>query len=167
MTLADRLIVLNDGYAEQIDTPLNVYENPATEFVGGFIGSPPMNFFSGSVSGDGSKVELDSGSTLTAGKYATNDIAGTKVRVGIRAEKLTPCAKEDAELVLNVVAIETLGAETLAHGLMENGDTVVGLAESIVVKLPGDVRPKVDEELPLRVAEDGLHLFDSESGKRI
>ncbi len=167
MTLADRLIVLNDGYAEQIDTPLNVYENPASEFVGGFIGSPPMNFFSGTVTGDGSKVELDSGSTLTAGKYATDDIAGKKVRVGIRAEKLIPCSKEDAELVLNVVAIETLGAETLAHGLMENGDTVVGLAESIVVKLPGDVRPKVGEELALRVAEDGLHLFDAESGKRI
>ena len=64
MTLADRLIVMNSGNAEQIGAPLEVYESPATAFVAGFIGSPPMNFLSGRVSDDGSAVTLSQGQTV-------------------------------------------------------------------------------------------------------
>jgi sn-glycerol 3-phosphate transport system ATP-binding protein len=166
MTLADRLIVLNAGYAEQIDTPLNIYEKPASEFVAGFIGSPPMNFFSGSVSDDGKKLELESGATIEMGDYPIGDNIGRPVRIGVRAEKLEPCSEQQAELLLKVAAVETLGSETLAHGFIDNGDDN-DFGSSIVVKLAGDARPIVGEELPVRVMPDGLHLFDVETGKRI
>ncbi len=167
MTLADRLIVLNDGYAEQIDTPLNIYENPASEFVAGFIGSPPMNFFSGTISGDGAVIELDNSAKVAVGNYPVGDHKGKPVRIGIRAEKFQPCSRNDAELVLKVAAIETLGSETLAHGFADNGASGEDFENSIVVKLPGDARPNVGEELPVKVMADGLHLFDTGDGKRI
>ncbi len=59
MTLGDRLIVMNAGRAEQIGSPLEVYERPATTFVAGFIGSPAMNMLPARLSADGSQVELD------------------------------------------------------------------------------------------------------------
>ncbi len=58
MTLGDRLIILNDGYVEQIGSPLEVYEHPASKFVAGFIGSPAMNFFNARLSADGHLVEI-------------------------------------------------------------------------------------------------------------
>ncbi len=166
MTLADRLIVLNDGYAEQIDTPLNIYEKPASEFVAGFIGSPPMNFFTGTISGNGKQLELDTGSIMQIGDYPVENSHGRNVRIGVRAEKFAPCNKDEAELVLNVAAVETLGSETLAHGFADNTDSN-DFNNSIVVKLAGDARPVVGEVLPVRVMPDGLHLFDMENGKRI
>ncbi len=166
MTLADRLIVLNAGYAEQIDTPLNIYEKPASEFVAGFIGSPPMNFFSGRISDNGKKLELESGSSMKIHDYPIGDNKGRPVRVGVRAEKFEPCSKRQAELVLNIAAVETLGSETLAHGFADDGDSD-DFNNSIVVKLAGDARPDVGDELPVRVMPDGLHLFEVDSGKRI
>ena len=64
MTLAQRMIVMNAGRAEQIGTPMEVYENPATQFVAGFIGSPSMNFLAGQVQGNG-KVALAHGGVAT------------------------------------------------------------------------------------------------------
>ena len=65
MTLADRLVVMNGGYAEQIGTPLEVYATPATTFVGGFIGSPPMNLMRGAVADDGQTVRMGDKLALT------------------------------------------------------------------------------------------------------
>ena len=166
ITLADRLIVSNAGYVEQIDTPLNIYEKPASEFVAGFIGSPPMNFFSGKISDNGKKLELESGSSIKTGDYPIGDSKGRKVRIGVRAEKFEPCTKRQAELVLKIAAVETLGSETLAHGFADNVESI-DFDDSIVVKLEGDARPNVGDELPVRVMPDGLHLFEVDTGKRI
>ncbi len=166
MTLADRLIVLNDGYAEQVDTPLAIYEKPASEFVAAFIGSPPMNFFSGKISGDGKILELESGAKIKVGDYPVGDSSARAVRIGVRAEKFEPCTEKQAEIMLEAAAIETLGSETLVHGF-ETSDPVKDINSTIVVKLPGDARPKVGEIMPLRVAHDGLHLFDATTGKRV
>src|SRR5947199_272216 len=87
MTLADRMIVMNAGRAEQIGTPMEVYENPATVFVAGFIGSPAMNFLDGTSDGNG-RVALDGGGSVPiAAKLA----AGRELAVGIRTEHFTPC----------------------------------------------------------------------------
>ncbi len=167
MTLADRLIVLNDGYAEQIDTPLNIYENPASEFVAGFIGSPPMNFFTGDLSTDGKSIEIDSGAKIAVKDYPVGDNVGKPIRIGVRAEKLEPCSRNEAEIILKIAAVETLGSETLAHGFTDDGMAITDMENSIVVKMPGDARPTVGEELPVRVMAGGLHLFDVGTGKRV
>jgi len=87
MTLAHRMIVMNAGRAEQIGAPLEVYAKPATTFVAGFIGSPPMNL----IPRDGRLL-------------------------GVRPEHLEPCAPADAQMTLEVDLIEPLGADTLVHG---------------------------------------------------
>jgi len=91
MTLAHRMIVMNAGRAEQIGAPLEVYARPATTFVAGFIGSPPMNLI-------------------------PDTREGRRVLFGIRPEHLEPCALGDAKLVLEVDLVEPLGADTLVYG---------------------------------------------------
>jgi sn-glycerol 3-phosphate transport system ATP-binding protein len=91
MTLAHRMIVMNAGRAEQIGAPLEVYARPATVFVAGFIGSPPMNLI-------------------------PQKKNGRDVLFGIRPEHLEPCAESDATLTVEVDLIEPLGSDTLVYG---------------------------------------------------
>ncbi len=111
MTLAQRMIVMNAGRAEQIGTPMEVYQNPATVFVAGFIGSPAMNFIEGKSEGDG-RIQLDGSGTMVVPKAPA---AGRKLTIGIRPEHLTPCKPSEANLVGSVEVIEALGADTLIH----------------------------------------------------
>jgi sn-glycerol 3-phosphate transport system ATP-binding protein len=91
MTLAQRMIVMNAGRAEQIGAPLEVYARPATTFVASFIGSPPMNLI----------------------PEQRQDRA---VLFGIRPEHLEPCAESEAKLIVDIDLIEPLGADTLVYG---------------------------------------------------
>jgi sn-glycerol 3-phosphate transport system ATP-binding protein len=91
MTLAQRMIVMNAGRAEQIGAPLEVYARPATTFVASFIGSPPMNLI-------------------------PEQREGRPVLFGIRPEHLEPCAESEAKMVVEVDLIEPLGADTLVYG---------------------------------------------------
>ncbi|HSG77890.1 MAG TPA: sn-glycerol-3-phosphate ABC transporter ATP-binding protein UgpC, partial [Burkholderiales bacterium] len=93
MTLAQRMIVMNAGRAEQIGAPLEVYAKPATTFVAGFIGSPPMNL-----------------------------IPQNGRLLGIRPEHLEPCSPADASITLEVDLIEPLGADTLVYGHFGDGE---------------------------------------------
>jgi sn-glycerol 3-phosphate transport system ATP-binding protein len=111
MTLAQRMIVMNAGRAEQIGTPMEVYENPATVFVAGFIGSSAMNFIDGASEGGG-RVMLHGGGTLAVNADVA---AGRRVTVGIRPEHLTPCNPSAANLVGSIEMVEALGADTLIH----------------------------------------------------
>src|SRR5258705_1066517 len=94
MTLAQRMVVMNAGRAEQIGTPMDVYEYPATQFVAGFIGSPSMNFLPGRV--EGLRVVLEGGGAvpIAAGRAAE----GAQVIAGIRPEHLAPTAEAQSWL---------------------------------------------------------------------
>jgi sn-glycerol 3-phosphate transport system ATP-binding protein len=94
MTLAQRMIVMNAGRAEQIGAPLEVYAKPATTFVAGFIGSPPMNL-----------------------------IPQEGRLLGVRPEHLEPCAAADAKLTIEVDLIEPLGGDTLVYGHIGNQES--------------------------------------------
>ena len=100
MTLADRMIVMNAGVADQIGKPLEVYANPATAFVAGFIGSPPTNFIPGALAGSQS------------------------AEVGLRPEHLRLGATGAGQLDGTVVYAEPLGAETLVHLRLTTGEPV-------------------------------------------
>jgi sn-glycerol 3-phosphate transport system ATP-binding protein len=99
MTLAHRMIVMNAGRAEQIGAPIEVYAKPATTFVAGFIGSPPMNLI-------------------------PQERAGRKVLFGIRPEHLAPCSEAEAKLTADIDLIEPLGADTLVHGHLPQGTRI-------------------------------------------
>src|SRR5690606_21384575 len=100
MTLAQRMIVMNAGRAEQVGAPLEIYARPATTFVASFIGSPPMNLI---------PQERD----------------GRPVIFGIRPEHLEPCSPSDARLEVEVDLIEPLGADTLVYGHVGKNGTRV------------------------------------------
>ncbi|WP_309083157.1 sn-glycerol-3-phosphate import ATP-binding protein UgpC [Chelativorans sp.] len=157
MTLADRLVVMHDGVAEQIDTPLAVYSRPATTFVAGFIGSPAMNMLPAEAAGDG-RLTLATGASIALRGVRLPD-QGRKVILGIRPEHLAQVPAGEADLELEVIAVETLGADTLAHGRLGGGD--------FVVRLPGSSMVQPGDRLPMAIEPGMAHLFDAETGKRL
>ena len=162
MTLADRLIVMNAGVAEQIGTPLGVYAEPATVFVAGFIGSPAMNFLPGTISADRQGVTLDgSNQTLPFPPPASASHGG--VTVGIRPEHLEPVSRDAATLELTVDLVEALGADSLVHGQ----PTGAAQGPAVTVRLDGARPVAAGETLPLSVAPEHVHFFDVGSGHRL
>ena len=162
MTLADRLIVMNGGVAEQIGTPLDVYGAPATVFVAGFIGSPAMNFLPGTVADDGQGVLLD-GSTHALPYALPAPTTHDKVTVGIRPEHLEPVSRDAATLELAVDLVEALGADSLVHGQL----TGHGQGPAITVRVDGAMRIMAGETLPLALAPEHVHVFEVGNGHRL
>ncbi|MDI1283275.1 MAG: sn-glycerol-3-phosphate import ATP-binding protein UgpC [Reyranella sp.] len=162
MTLADRLIVMNAGIADQIGTPMDVYDRPASVFVAGFIGSPSMNFLAAKVSAGGKAVEIAglgiSGVALPLAR-PTSAPGGTAVALGIRPEHLLPAA--DGPLEFTIELAEPLGADTLLHGHF--GDA----RELVTVRQGGHVLAKPGDKRRFRADPGHLHLFDSQTGKRV
>ena len=168
MTLADRLIVMNAGVAEQIASPMQVYEHPESVFVAGFIGSPAMNFLPGRVAQDGGSLEIRGGTARRAEALAISGQAGRELLIGVRPEHLQPVPETEADLFLDLRLVETLGADTLAHGSLPDTKSTDGATKDIfTVRLPGSVQVSAGERLALRVAPGALHLFDPDSGHRI
>jgi len=173
MTLADRLVVMNGGVAEQIDTPMNVYERPASRFVAGFIGSPGMNFIDGTLDTDRTALHLHGGAVvrLPSGLAAPPD--AREVQLGVRPEHMTLARAEEATFELEVLTVETLGADTLVYGRIPERDgdppeSVVAAAISpIAMRLPGSARVRDGERVPVHVEPAAWHLFDTASGARL
>ena len=161
MTLADRLIVMNDGNAEQIGTPLDVYETPATTFVGGFIGSPPMNFLPARVT-DG-KVHVDGGGAVASHNGNLSGVEGRAVTLGVRPEHLHAGDGAGAQHVadLAVDLIEALGADKLVYGHFGDND------QSCTLRVGSEVAVRAGETVPVAAMPEHLHLFDPETGHRL
>ena len=161
MTLGDRLIVMENGYVEQIGSPLDVYEKPATHFVAGFIGSPAMNFFDARTSLDGRIVELSDREALPIDPQLDSDFRGKGVVLGIRPEHFRLVAAGEGSLQMEVDHVETLGADTLVHGRSAGNQT------GFTLRLPDIHRFSKGHRLAMQVSPERLHLFDKQSGKRI
>lgn len=128
MTLADRMMVLNAGRVEQIGTPLEVYSRPASTFVAGFIGSPPMNLIpvvrngSGNGSGNGGAQmrvvakEGADGVTATLGHLPMGLHLPAQALLGLRPEHIEPCTAQEAIAEVDVRVVEALGADSFAYG---------------------------------------------------
>ena len=156
MTLADRLIVMNAGVAEQVDTPLAVYERPDTVFVAGFIGSPAMNILPGTIRAG--MATLPTGVSLAPA--SGND--GTPILIGIRPEHLFSCPPDAAGAIpVDVRAAELLGADAYGHGHLPGDEA------DFVVRLPGSAPPRPGERLTVRADPAFIHLFDPQSGRRL
>ena len=157
MTLADRILVMNHGVAEQIGTPLEVYQRPASLFVAGFIGSPPMNVLDARVGADGRAVALPGGALLAL-PAPRADLAGRPVTLGVRPEHLV--AAPDGALAMTVDLVEALGADTVVYGRMPDGET-------LMVRVNGLPTCREGETLRLDAPPAALHLFDAETGRRL
>ncbi|MEQ8965194.1 MAG: sn-glycerol-3-phosphate import ATP-binding protein UgpC [Azospirillaceae bacterium] len=152
MTLADKLVVMNAGRIEQIGPPLTVYERPASVFVAGFIGSPPMNFLPGRAAEGG--VVLETGATMAAPA-----LPEAEVTVGVRPEHLHVDA--DGSLAATVRVVERLGATANIHATLD------GTEGEVVAALSGTALPGPGERLRLRPDPGHVHFFATGSGARI
>lgn len=152
MTMADRMIVMNGGVAEQIGTPLEVYETPRTLFAAQFIGSPAMNIVD---------ARVDKGAVMI-GEYAVEDVSAADgpVKFGIRPEHMTQ--DDNGPLAVTVQMTEPLGANTLLHGRLP------GHPDSFTISLPGvHAMPKTNSPLRFSVQKGQSHIFDPATGLRI
>ncbi|UHD36274.1 sn-glycerol-3-phosphate import ATP-binding protein UgpC [Citrobacter portucalensis] len=158
MTLAQRVMVMNKGIAEQVGTPVEVYEKPASRFVASFIGSPAMNLLDGRISTSGTHFELEGGMTLPIGRSARESI-GRNMTLGIRPEHIALSSQAEGGVPLVVDTLEMLGADNLAHGRWGE--------QKLVVRLAHQHRPTAGSTLWLHLPENHLHLFDGETGQRV
>ncbi len=160
MTLASRIVVMNDGRVEQIGTPMELYVRPANLFVAGFIGSPPMNMLSGTVhrTDDGGPVfVLATGERLPVPGFGAGQ-NGQALTYGIRPEHLVINSAEPRPLepVAATISVEPMGSETLVVADLAGTLVRILLREDRVVA-PGD-------RLGLAPMLQHVHLFDAETG---
>ena len=163
MTLAERMLVMNQGRAEQIGPPDEVYTRPATTFVAGFIGSPPMNLIPGCVETDGAMLATSDGVRVKLPR-AVPALAGRELLLGVRPEHLEITDEAGAMLVPEIDFVELLGSDLLAYGNLATAKTRI--AARIAAKLHASLKGR-RTRLPLRFDEERAHFFDRDSGKRI
>jgi sn-glycerol 3-phosphate transport system ATP-binding protein len=161
MTLGDRLVVMDNGHAVQVGSPLEVYERPATRFVAGFIGSPAMNFLDARMTEDGSAAQIDGDILLAVANATLPQYSGKQVTVGIRPEHFELVPEEDRTLAVTVDHVEQLGADTLVHGRFGADGAL------LTIRLPDIHRFTKRARLPLKVSPQKVHAFEKESGRRI
>ncbi|WP_349962702.1 sn-glycerol-3-phosphate import ATP-binding protein UgpC [Rhizobium sp. ZPR3] len=149
MTLADRLVVLNGGRIEQVGTPIELYERPATTFVATFIGSPSMNLL---------RITEKSGAVLAP--IISQD--ARNATIGIRPEDLHLANDtNDAAFTAHarVQAVELVGAESYVYGILHDG-------QNIVFRVPGRSQILIDSELAVAASAENLYFFDSEGNRQ-
>ena len=159
MTMADRIVVMNQGKILQVGPPLELYDRPANKFVASFIGSPSMSFVSGRVasSGDGAVFEAADSVRVKLGEPGAKAV-GRDVEVGIRPEHFRIDEAQPAARI-EVDVVEPTGAETHVYGSIAGEKVRAVFRDRIAVK-PGD-------RLPVTVDARNAHLFDKASGVAI
>jgi sn-glycerol 3-phosphate transport system ATP-binding protein len=153
MTLGDRLVVMNQGRAAQIATPMEIFSAPADVYVASFIGSPSMNLLRATLDEGGTGATLAAGGTLRFDQPRPGP-AGRPLIVGIRPEHVTL----GGGLPMAIELVEPLGSETVLHGTLPGG-------EAMAVRVQG-AAPVTGGVMPVSLVQP-LHVFEAESGTRI
>jgi sn-glycerol 3-phosphate transport system ATP-binding protein len=161
MTLGHRLVVLNFGRIEQLGTPIELYEKPASLFVAGFIGSPAMNFTDAKVSADGDSVDLIGGVSFKLPEGIYRSFANKEVVLGMRPEDLEIASSDDDRRDMVTRLVEQLGADTLVHGSFGEAKA------DMTIRLSGIQNFNPGEVLPVRISPNKIHLFDPQTEKRL
>jgi multiple sugar transport system ATP-binding protein len=183
MTLGDRVAVMRAGVLQQVGTPADLYAAPDNVFVAGFIGSPAMNFLSGTLAGGRVRTALGDFAVPAQLAHAP---AG-RVILGLRPEDLRAVdagAEPPASFVATVAVVEALGSDVYLHvdhaALAEDDvragldDADLGLGEGegaeagrIVARLPGGFRAAPGDQVRLAPDLDAIHLFEAQTGARV
>ena len=156
MTLADRIVVLNQGKIEQQGTPIELYRKPANLFVAGFIGSPAMNFLDGVVDGvDGAPAVRLKDSTPIRIARERKVKAGQSVKIGLRPEHLS-LASGGSPLTGQTLLVEPTGAQT--HVLFDLS------GEQVTAVVDGEAPVRYGQPLNVSVSPEQVYVFDASSG---
>ncbi|NRA39873.1 MAG: glycerol-3-phosphate ABC transporter ATP-binding protein, partial [Planctomycetes bacterium] len=167
MTLGDRIVVMKDGVVQQFAEPLDVYAYPANEFVARFIGTPPMNLFSGKLIQDGSQntFKCDEFSIPLPEKFDQyiGGHIGKEVEFGVRPEDMMLEGQQEADQTISISAKmrlkETLGNELVVH--LDNGP------HRFISRVDAHSRPELDGELKIYPILERAHIFDKKTGLNI
>jgi multiple sugar transport system ATP-binding protein len=162
MTMGDRIVIMLDGSVQQVGAPMDIYQRPANRFVAGFIGSPPMNFFSARLAwedaqlelrGQGLRISLPADKAVRLGRTPGEDIL-----VGIRPENLLlrPPAPACEPLLAQIEIVEAIGSDIYLN-FSHAGNPMTARVEATV-------NVKVGEEVALYPDPERIHLFDPQSG---
>jgi multiple sugar transport system ATP-binding protein len=170
MTLGQRIVVLNGGAIQQIDTPMRLYERPANVFVAGFFGSPAMNFFRGVLAREGMVRLSEDHVSLPIGDWVRSlpgivEYEEREIVVGLRPEdiRLAPPEHDAGSAGVTISArleyVEPVGNEVFLN--LRFG------ARDVVARVPPMTLPAAGSEIRLRFLPEKLHGFDAQSGARI
>ncbi|UOK36139.1 sn-glycerol-3-phosphate ABC transporter ATP-binding protein UgpC [Pseudomonas palleroniana] len=156
MTLADKIVVLNGGRVEQVGSPRELYERPASRFVAGFLGSPKMNFLPARLQAPGETSLVDAPVLgLTSLPFDSSNLAtGALLTMGVRPEHISLKATEAAAGVV-VTGVEYLGSETYVH--LETGQD-----EPLICRCEVSAGWQAGDRVELQLDIDNLHLFDGD-----
>ena len=173
MTMGTRIVVMKDGYLQQIDTPKNLYKYPINKFVASFIGTPQMNFLNAILSYNNNNiiikfVDYDNEIIMPYNKFIKLDkkyLDGlTKVIIGIRSENITISkVPSKNNLKVKISHIEDLGDEMLVYTFVENNES----NSYIVIKHYNDIEINIDDNIYLEFDFEHIHLFDYQTEESI
>ncbi len=167
MTMASRIVIMKDGYIQQIGTPEEVYSHPANMFVGGFIGSPSMNFLKGTFDGKNFIVDGDSNVKITLNQECRDRLASwlsKRLVLGIRPEDIYEEGDQNNETPSNLVnvqcdIVELLGHEKIVYGSIDK--------QKITIKEPAKHRVQIGDTRAYCFDLDKVLFFDEETTKAI
>ena len=153
MTLADRIVVLNEGKIEQVGSPLDLYEQPVNKFVAGFIGSPAMNFFKVIIAGN------NGDSSISLGPFAIkvekpNLKPNMEIEIGVRPEHIEIVSPMQCQLKAKVEIIEKLGVESMLYLKTDASNDL------LTVRTDPKIPLHVGNTVGLNLPEQYLHFFD-------
>lgn len=158
MTLGDRIVIMRDGWIQQVGRPLDLYDRPENTFVAAFIGSPEMNLIDGELVREGGNLRVRAGGLLVGVPDGAFSEAAERVTLGIRPEHIA-IAEEGSPLEMVVSMVEQIGAQTYVAGTIANHKMRA-------------VFPRKDDlwsgdKVPVTLPTDRLHLFARESGNTL
>lgn len=167
MTMGNRIVVMKDGFIQQVDTPITLFEDPSNLFVATFLGSPQMNIIEAELFMEGKELKAKlNGSDkqivtfpeIKAKQLANKKYIGQKVLLGIRPEHLTP---NKGKLPVYVDVVEHLGDESILYTKMENRK------DQFIIKVPFNSKLKSNENITVEFDMSKVYLFDVDTHKAI
>lgn len=161
MTLGNRIVVMKDGIVQQVDTPLNLYNNPVNQFVAGFIGSPAMNFINGEIVKETNVVFKSEKKNLIVSVSNTifEKNLGKKVVLGFRPEHFIDDASADNKIKVKLDVVEQMGNEVFAHFMIDG--------KPIISRLKPKENFFCGAEIEVSLDSNHLYFFDKETGSRL
>jgi len=169
MSMGDRIVVMRDGVVHQVDSPLTIYHHPVNKFVAGFIGSPTMNFFTGSVTRDGGWTFLQEGTSFSlrvaeSAAGAFSPLASGRVILGIRPEHIYAQRPTGiptlAHFTAQIEVVEPVGNEIFIY-FSTGGGT------QFVARIASDHPPAVGQACELLLDTSKVHFFDTATEQRL
>jgi len=153
MSMAKRIAILDRGILQQVGSPKEVYDHPANAFVGGFIGSPPMNMWEGDIVEKNGKLKIDTSFFSYPLPLDLKEIAASKVTLGVRPEDVTIDKEKGSNAIkARIDVIEPMGRELLV--------TLVSGDATIKMITPSDRTFRIGDKLKIKFKEGKLHIFE-------